>query len=327
MKQFFSILFGGLCAIGIGVGIAYGGARLWDFARNNIEPLHISIRIPSLADLAAAITPDVHDGTTISGLSRTIRYTAVEEEDLINAAAQSITPDPSGEITAPVYLVSNLTTDRSVTARNEEKIVPIASITKLVTAVVARRNIEPTDRITIGRNVMSAYGNTAQFKVGETFEARDLYYPLLMVSSNDAAAAFALAYGYPEFIVLMNEFAQSIGAYRTYFVDPSGISPQNISTARDLALIIDWIRKNEPDILAITTEKSRTVRAHTWVNPTHFLNWSTYAGGKNGYIPEANRTSVSLFQLGTRNDIYAVIVLGSELRDRDVVTLLEKTGR
>ena len=162
------------------------------------------------------------------------------------------------------------------------------------------------------------------FKRIDTFEASDLMYPLLMVSSNDAAEAFALAYGRPEFIRAMNNWAQSIGAYRTYFADASGLSAKNVSTATDLVLMLDWIRNNDPAIFDISLMKSKTVRSHTWVNPTHFLSWSYYSGGKNGYTTEANRTSASLFTLGKHGNIYALVVLGSDNRDADVVKLLGK---
>ncbi len=325
MRQFFTLVFGGLLAIVIGIAIAYGGARAWIILKPRLPSFFVSIHIPILSDLVTSDDPvPGADGTTISGFSRTIRYSAVEEEDVINSANQLLPPSPSGSITASAYVVRNLTTGEFILGQNADQLVPIASLTKLVTAIVARKVTDPDERITVGRNVMATYGNTAEFRAGETFTANDLYYPLLMVSSNDAAEAFALAYGRKDFIREMNDFAQSIGAYRTYFADASGLSPYNISSANDLALIIDWIRKNDPRILEITREKTRTIRAHTWVNPTHFLSWSTYLGGKNGYTPEADRTGVALFAHGPQKEVYAVVVLGSELRDQDVLTLLAK---
>ena len=168
------------------------------------------------------------------------------------------------------------------------------------------------------------YGNTADFTAGETFSGGDLLYPMLMVSSNDAAEAYAEYYGKTKFIQAMNDFTQSIGAYRTSFSDSSGLDPRNVSTANDQAIIIDWIRKNDPAILAVTELKAYTVRSHTWINPTHFLSWSYYIGGKNGYLPEANRTNDSLFKWGTNGDTYVVVVLGSNDRDADTIALLKK---
>jgi len=274
--------------------------------------------------MAAAVTSQSADGTSISGLKRTIRYTANEEEDLMNAATLSLTSGSVKKVTAGAYLVKNLTDSDVAVTYNADKLLPIASLTKLVTAAVARRAINPEERVTMTRSIMNTYGNTAFFKVGETFRAADLIYPLLMVSSNDAAEALAQDYGRAQFIAKMNEFAQYIGAYRTSFADPSGLSEKNVSTASDIALILEWLRKNDPGVIAATMLKTKTVRTHTWTNPTHFLSWSNYAGGKNGYTDEANRTGAALFTMGKAKDIYAVVILGSSARDADMIKLLGK---
>lgn len=319
MKQFFSIVFGGLAAIGVGIGIAYVGSFAWHTLRPRLAGIHI----PAFsAAVTSAMTPT--DGTSISGTKRTIRYTASEEEDLINAAAQALPAGADRRITAKAYLVKNLTRNEIVAEHEIDRAMPIASVSKLVTAVVARKLISADERVTITRDIMSTYGNTALFKVGETLKASDLLYPLLMVSSNDAAEAFAFDYGHAAFIKAMNDWVQSIGAYHTYFADPSGLSPLNISTVHDLSLIVDWIQKNDPTILDTSLLKSKTVRSHTWVNPTHFLSWSYYAGGKNGYTSEANHTSVALFKLGKNKNVYAIIILNSSSRDADVLKLMEK---
>lgn len=316
MRHFFSTVFGGLCAVAVGIGMAYGGARVWNiFMPGSQAPI---------SAVATSVKGAVSDTVSISAISRTIRYTASEEEDLINAAAHALSAGPDQRITAKAYLVKNLTLGDIATEKDPEKLLPIASLTKLATAVVARRLLDPDDRILVGPKIMSTYGNTAGFQAGEVFKASDLMYPLLMVSSNDAAEAFALAYGRSEFIDLMNEWAQTIGAYRTYFVDASGLSADNVSTAYDLSLMLEWIYENDPEIIDITLTKSKTIRSHNWVNPTHFLSWSYYAGGKNGYTDEANRTTAALFKLGPNKNLYAIIALGSDNRDADVVKLLEK---
>jgi D-alanyl-D-alanine carboxypeptidase len=320
MKQFFSILFGGLAAVIAGVSIAYAGALGWSALKPHIR-VFTGIQF---SQSAVPITEPIAEGVSISGIRRTIRYTASEEEDLINAAAEALPSGSDSRIGATAYLVKNLTLGDTTIEHNADQLLPIASLTKLATAVVARRVIDADERIVVGPKIMATYGNTASFRAGETFKASDLMYPLLMVSSNDAAEAFALAYGREKFIKAMNEWAQSIGAYRTYFADASGLSPDNVSTVNDMAIILDWILSNDPTIIDLTLTKSKTLRTHTWVNPTHFLNWSYYAGGKNGYTTEANRTSASLFRLGAHKNLYAVIVLGSGNRDADMIKLLEK---
>jgi D-alanyl-D-alanine carboxypeptidase len=322
MKDFLSIVFGGLLAIFFGVTVVWGIIRSIAF----LLPPASGHNQSSIAD--AALSPSIEPASneTAGAESETpiVRYTALEEEDLINEAAQALPSGADSKITADAYIVKDLMTGAISAEYAENRLLPIASLTKLITAVVARRLIPPDTKIEITKEIVATYGNTAGFKAGEVFTADDLLYPLLMVSSNDAAEAYARVYGRAQFISAMNAFSQSIGAYRTYFADPSGLSPQNESTATDLVLIIDWIRKNDPVIVDITDLKMDTMRNHTWVNPTHFLSWSYYVGGKNGYTDEADRTAVGLFALGPRKDIYVVVVLGSESRDADIIKLLKK---
>ena len=344
MKSFFYIVFGGLAILGIATGFAQGIRFLWPIVSPSIYAIRMpslpsiklpsfsSIKMPSFAgafsgfsqSMSFITSPGSTASTTISGIKRIVRYTASEEEDLISLATMSLPNTSNAKVTALSYVVKNIHSNAEVFEHNSDRVLPIASLTKLVTAIVARQKINPEARITINRSIMSAYGNTAQFRVGETFVASDLYYPLLMVSSNDTAEAFAQFYGRSKFIQAMNDFAQSIGAYRTSFDDPSGLSALNVSSANDLVIIMKWIDENDPGIMDITKLKTKTVRAHTWINPTHFLNWSNFAGGKNGYTPEANRTGAILFGMDHGKDKYAIIVLGSAARDADVVKLLAK---
>ncbi|HTK33104.1 MAG TPA: serine hydrolase [Candidatus Paceibacterota bacterium] len=314
LKTFFSIVFGGLITLFLCVGIFSIGMYVWHSSEH--------------ADLAR-----VGETAAVSSASAYIlnkaeayaqRYSAADEEDLINAAANALPQGQISHVTAKAYIVKDMTTGQVIVDQNSNQLLPIASLTKLVTAVVARKLIPDISRISITKSVTSTYGNTADFVAGETFTANDLLYPLLMVSSNDAAEAFAQYYGRAKFIQAMNEFTQSIGAYRTSFSDPSGLDPKNISTANDLALIMKWIYKNDPTIVGITELKAKTIRSHTWINPTHFLSWSYYVGGKNGYLPEANRTNVSLFKWGEKSDVYTIVVLGSGQRDADTLALLKK---
>ncbi len=290
MKNFFTVFFGGLaCLI-----LCFAVLAILKTAQNFRKQTLITTPVTTL--------------------------TALQEEG--ESSFSESRPLSTSTITAKAYIVRDLTTNKVILEKDSDKLLPIASLTKLITASVARRLIDPNTRITMNSLILQTYGNTANFRNGETYSISDLLYPLLMVSSNDAAEALAFVYGRAKFINAMNDFMQSIGAYRTSIADPAGLSPNSISTASDMARVIDWIRLNDPVILKITELKNITVRDHNWVNPTHFLSWSNYLGGKNGYLPEANRTGIGLFSVGQSSDIYAVVVLGSSTRDQDVETLL-----
>ena len=216
--------------------------------------------------------------------------------------------------------------------------VPIASLTKLATAVVALQHENPRTQLSISKELLSTYGNTAGFRLDEKIRVGELLYPLLIVSSNDAGEALASAYpatttdmgihlsGRDAFIQEMNRWAASIGASHTHFVDPTGLSPENVSSPADVALMLAWINAHEPSIIAMTHIKVKNLRLHTWVNPTQFLNISSYVGGKNGYLPEAGLTGASIFNIKKAGAVmqYVVVVLDSSKRDRDVIQLLRK---
>ena len=296
---------------------------------NNIESSQNTASVVDIPDTALLEEAD-QDPSFVSRFSRVFIYSADNGKEVIESAKNSLTKTNTiRKISAKSYVVFDIDRNAIILEKNPEKPLPIASITKLVTAVVSKKILNQNNSVTINKKILSTYGNEAWFKENEKFNVEELLYPLLMVSSNDASEALAGSYfkSRKEFINEMNNWVNSIGAYKTYFSDPSGLSYRNVSTAKDLSIIIKWIAENEPEIFDITLEKSKTIRTHTWINPTHFLNLTSYAGGKNGYTAEANRTSVALFKLGKANKLYAVILLGSSNRDSDILDLLEEALR
>ncbi|MBP9701819.1 MAG: D-alanyl-D-alanine carboxypeptidase [Candidatus Pacebacteria bacterium] len=253
---------------------------------------------------------------------RLMQFSFGNKETLISP--EKLKPEISPQVSAESYIISSLTTGKVLSAQNAEEVLPIASLTKLVTAVVAL-DVIPQAKIKITDEDIRVEGNTGKLAVGEIFSTKELLYPLLMVSSNDAAAALARQYGKAQFVARMNAWAWSIGAINTAFIDPAGLSYGNVSNTKDMIKIISWIQKNRPEILEITRLKTQNVRMHAWTNKIPFLNMSEYAGGKNGFTDEAQRTSVSLFsypELGKDFEKFVIIVLKSDDRNKDVLALL-----
>ena len=264
--------------------------------------------------------------TDFTRLSKSVLYSAKSDFEISEKRDDYAPTASSKKISAKAYYVKNISDDRIILKKNEDTLMPVASIAKLVTAVIARKLLDQNQYIAITPAMANTYGNEARFRVGERLTVEELLYPLLMVSSNDSAEALAMSFpgGRKKFVNEMNNWVNSIGAYRTYFKDPSGLSAQNVSTAKDISIISTWIIENDPDIFKITSTKFTTIRTHTWTNPVHFLNLTSYIGGKNGYTPEANRTGLSIFKLGSKEKIFSVIILGSSMRDNDTLDLLDE---
>jgi len=243
-------------------------------------------------------------------------------------AVQKIGAQPKSDfdITALAYIAADIETGEVFAESYGTTNLPVASITKLVTAVVAHEQIPESTLVTITQAMLNTEGASGKLKLGEKIKAGDLLYPLLMVSSNDASEALARTHGRVAFINLMNEKVKSWGALNTRFADPSGLSYNNSSNVRDLFTIVRAVYKQHPDLFSITKLKTKSVRGHTWTNPTHFLNMSSYEGGKNGYTDQANRTAASVFKVkdgeGNEHPV-AIIVLRSGDRDADTLEILE----
>ena len=319
---FFSIL----TAIATGLTISLVLVFLIKYSKNIFNSINVKKTNTASINETKDYTQNEEDEdqTYISKFSRAYIYSREYEGEVIEKAQDSLPKSyRQGEITAKAFGVIDMDRDITLLEKESGTHFPIASITKLVTAVIAKKLINEHSLIEITDKVLASNGSSAHFRLGEKFSYDELLYPLLMVSSNDSAEALAQSYGRKEFIKEMNNWASNIGAYQTYFKDPSGLSPENVSTVHDLVIIVKWILEHDPDIFDTTMVKSKQIRLHNWVNPTHFLNLTSYAGGKNGYLPEAGRTSVSLWRLGNNKRLYLSIILGSSNRDADTLKVLD----
>ncbi len=335
-----------LSAVIVGVGIAYGGifmvratshtaSHLVSQTDSQTDSQTVSQTNPrsslkkntSHQSLPQNINEEGdEDPTFISRFSRVFKYSAETGVEDFEETSLSATVNPS--ISALAYSVTSIDKGNTLVEKDADRLLPIASVTKLVTAVVAKKLLGEGETVEITSRMLSTEGNTGRLRLGEKFKVKEILYPLLMVSSNDAAEAllesYDTLYGRGKFVKEMNNWTSSIGAYRTYFRDSSGLSPDNISTARDISIIAKWIKENDPNIFDITLTKTKNLRAHTWTNPAHFLNLSSYDGGKNGYTAEAGLTNLSLFSFGSPKRYYSVVLLGSKQRDADTLAVLNK---
>ena len=191
---------------------------------------------------------------------------------------------------------------RVLYAKNTETVMPIASITKLMTALVVLESGLPLDeRITIAEGDVDDIKRTrSRLKVGTRLTRNDLLRLALMASENRAAAALARTYpgGAPAFVAAMNHKAVELGMWRTRFVDGTGLSSDNVSTAHDLARLVGAAYRHEL-IRDYTTDTGHIValdngRLLQYRNSNRLVKNPRWEIGlsKTGYISEAGRCLV-----------------------------------
>jgi len=123
--------------------------------------------------------------------------------------------------------------------QNEKLRLPIASLTKLMTALVVLENYDLNQQVMISKAAVDQDETIGQLRVGEILSVKDLLYMTLIESSNDAAYALSELIGVNNFIEVMNWQAKNMGLKNTHFVNPNGLDdPKNYSSAQDLAILI-----------------------------------------------------------------------------------------
>lgn len=239
--------------------------------------------------------------------------------------------EPPPEVTAASAVLLDLTTGEFLFLKNPDKKKAPASITKILTALVALERGHLEDRITISANPPRAEGTRVYLVEGETVTLNDLLYGMLLNSGNDAALAIAEHYGGSKagFAKLMNEKAKQLGANNSNFVNPSGLSePGHYITARDMAIIARAAMQNKT-LREIVATKTYPWYGQDWqttlVNQNKLLwKYEGANGIKNGYTSEANFT---LVVSATRQNQTLIAVLldepSSEQAEADAIKLLD----
>lgn len=235
------------------------------------------------------------------------------------------------EIQAQSAIVADLKTGETYFQLNPTLRWPTASLTKLMTAIIALKNMDLAKPLKIGEENIASAEETATpaafFKAGDAYSGNDVLAAMLVISKNEAAEAFADAYNRADFITALNKEAKGMGMSSTNFSEPTGLSVSNQSTALDLQKLALNIYQNYPKILDITKKKSAVVTELNSKKKTTLSNINTLAGtsgfigGETGYTNDANGNLLSIFSYGGRPVL--VIVLGTDDRFGETSALLE----
>lgn len=234
------------------------------------------------------------------------------------AAVAEVTKDGNPLVRSSAALVLDPTTGETLFAKNADQQAPIASITKLMTAmVILDRHLDLEQRIVISReDIDSLKGTRSRLRPGNVAKRGELLLVALMASENRAAAALGRTYpgGLEPFIAAMNAKAGALGMHDSRFVDPTGLSPLNVSSARDLAKLVraahdysvirDFSTRDRASVKV--SERGRPL---TYVNTNSLVRAHRWDVGlsKTGYISEAGRCLVMRVRLASRDLIVVLL--------------------
>ncbi len=230
-------------------------------------------------------------------------------------------------INASSYIVVDISNNKIIARKNSLIPYSIASITKLMTGVIAQENINLNDTIVITPEMLQPYGYSPAIFNGLSISAENLLYASLIQSTNDAAESLSYFLGNDYFIYLMNEKAKELKMNNTIFYDVHGLNPNNRSTVNDIYKLLLYIYEYHPDILEITKNNNFWLpdangELLKFRNLNNFYPIPGFIGGKTGYLPEAKQTFAGIFNINNKE--IAVIVLYSTNRQADVFSLLRK---
>ena len=222
------------------------------------------------------------------------------------------------DITGEYVTLYNMNEDTLLYSKNDTKKTSIASLTKMMTTLVAIEEIDNLDKIVTikERDFEGTVGySKAGFKVGDKVTYRDLLYGIILPSGADAVNAVVNnTLGYDKFIKKMNETAKKIGMNDTSYANPVGKDDENnYSTSSDLAKLLKYALKNETFKTIFTTKNYKTsngINLESTVNRYEsILNTNEIKGAKSGFTKDAGRCLASITTLN--NVDYLLVVINS----------------
>lgn len=240
--------------------------------------------------------------TTYSYLTICLMIILIISSNYLIVHAKSATLyDPTTSAHAMCLLEGN--TNTVIYGKNEEKKLPMASTTKIITAILAIENSENLDEIVkINDLAVGIEGTSIYLQKQESLTVRELLYSLILASGNDAAMALALHVSptVEEFVTKMNEFAKKVGAENTNFDNPHGLdSKTHYTTAKDLAIMTSYALKNA-EIKEIVSTKFKQITGNAKSGERYLRNknkllWvqENNIGVKTGFTDNAGRCLVN----------------------------------
>jgi len=305
-----------LTALVLASGMTWGA----NFLGQNLEEFFLSREFASNPQILAAQANQME-------LVRLVR----DAQPLRNPAAADLNIEAKAAL---AILLNNYGGEKILFEKNPNEVLPIASLSKLMTVDVIFKNYDLTKEITITKEAVAQEGDFGKLKVGDVLTVKQLLYPLLIESSNDAAFALANDYdGTDEktFVGMMNEDAQNLDLHNTRFVNSSGLDPEpqepkekipalpaggNVSSARDLSQLIKRLLEI-PLVWEILSTPKINLYGETLTSTNKLLGKIPgIIGGKTGYTDTALGCFVLVTEAPEGKGRIINVILGTPIAGR-----------
>lgn len=273
-----------------------------------------------LAEVGQQVDPYLHFQRVLSSFSS-------NENNSLRRNWEVVDP----EVNSQAVMFQFFDEEEPIFYRNTYRLWPAASITKLMTALVVIENIGLNKKIFIDQE--TAAGSRGVLRSGEVYTSRELVKVMLVSSNNSTAIAFENHLGREEFLNLMNQKARTLKMDQTVYFDASGLSEDNLTSARDVMILLRYISETRPEILNWTRLSNfifRPINLNYVENKTVFSNNpfvddSRFIGGKTGTLPRSGQNFAGIFTF--ENYRVAIVVLGSSNRVLEIERLFDWARR
>ena len=210
------------------------------------------------------------------------------------------------------YIVYDSLNQYVVEGRNIDYLQSVASISKIMTAILVIENSRLDKKVTVDETINKAYGSCVYIHIKDQITIQDLLYGLMLRSGNDCALMLAKSVGssVDHFVEMMNKKAKDLGMKYSHFSNPSGLDEEdegNLSTVKEMAILYRYCCQNPLfNQIVKTKEYKRLDGKGYWHNKNRLLKEYPYCvGGKTGYTKKAKRT---LITRAVKNHIDLIIV-------------------
>jgi D-alanyl-D-alanine carboxypeptidase len=304
----------GIVSVGSAFAVVFilGGLWFMDFGKNVRE---LAVNPITFSERSVA-------GIKVSSFGGDISIDPPEPVEVLLPKLNTEEIIDRNKFSASNIIVKDVETGALLYSKNEYEQHPIASVTKLMSALVLLEKEVDWDATTqvISDNIMDTH-----MYAGDTYTLDDLWYSALVGSSNKAIMTLADSAGWPReaFVERMNQKALELGMTDTYFQEPTGLSMYNVSTASDLVLLLEEVMKHDKIKSGLLTSEhdlysvERSKKHHMWNTNWLLLNWVTNdfseLCGKTGYIGASGYNFVMKVKKDkeeNNHEIY-VVVLGT----------------